>query len=136
MESALQLLGIPGSHTTVEVVELLEKGFTKRNYLKAKEFTGFSHQNMAQVLSISTKTLEGKKANDRLSDTASERLLKLAEVAALGIFVFNSPELFREWLQKPLRPLGGKRPVQLMVNMYGLETVKSLLGRIEHSVYS
>lgn len=136
METALQLLGITGSHTAVEVVELLEKGFTKRSYLKAKKFTGFSHQGMAEVLSISTKTLESKKATDRLSDTASERLLKLAEVASKGIHVFNSADLFREWLQKPLRPLGGKKPSELMVNMYGLETVKSLLGRIEHSVYS
>lgn len=136
METALQLLGIQGRHTSVEMVELLERGLTKRNYLKAKKNTGFSHQVMAVVLSVSTKTLEGKKSNDRLSDTASERLLKLAEVAALGNHVFNSADLFKEWLQRPLRPLGGKKPVELMVNMYGLETVKTLLGRIEHHVYS
>lgn len=136
MDAALQLLGISGSHSSVEVVDLLEKGFTKRNYLKAKGFTGFSHQVMALILSVSTKTLEGKKPNDRLSDTASERLLKLAEVAALGNKVFNDSDLFKAWLQKPLRPLAGKRPVDLMVNMYGLETVKSMLGRIEHGVYS
>ncbi len=136
MESALKLLGVKGSPTDLEVVELLEKGLTKRNYLRAKKFTGFSHQGMAAVLSISTKTLESKDDDDRLSDTASERLLKLAEVAAQGIQVFNSAELFREWLHRPLRPLGGKRPSELMVNMYGLENVKRLLGRIEHSVYS
>ncbi len=136
METALELLGVRGSPTSLEVVELLEKGLTKRSYLRAKKFTGFSHQDMALVLSVSTKTLEGKKDNDRLSDTASERLLKLAEVASKGIFVFNNVDLFREWLHKPLRPLGGKRPSDLMVNMYGLETVKSLLGRIEHGVYS
>lgn len=136
METAFTLLGIPGNPSSVEVVDLLEKGLTKRSYLKAKEFTGFSHQDMATILSVSTKTLENKKATDRLSDTASERLLKLAEVAAQGNQVFNNPALFREWLQRPLRPLGGKRPVELMVNMYGLETVKNLLGRIEHGVYS
>ena len=136
METAFQLLGVAGNPSSVEVVELLEKGLTKRNYLKAKEFTGFSHQEMATVLSVSTKTLEGKKGNDRLSDTASERLLKLAEIASLGHFIFNNYDLFREWLQKPLRPLGGKKPVELMVNMYGLETVKNLLGRIEQGVYS
>ncbi len=136
MESALELLGVKGSPTAVEVVELLEKGLTKRSYLKAKKFTGFSHQDMAVVLSISTKTLEGKKDSDRLSDTASERLLKLAEVAARGIYVFNSADLFREWLHRPLRPLGGKSPSEIMVNMYGLETVKGMLGRIEHGVYS
>lgn len=136
MESALKLLGIPGNPSEIEIVDLLEKGLTKQNYQKAKEFTGFSHQDMATILSISTKTLEGKKSKDRLSDTASERLLKLAELAAQGIQVFNSAETFREWLQRPLRPLGGKKPVDLMVNMYGLDTVKNLLGRIEHSVYS
>ena len=136
METAFQLLGVSGNPTSMEVVELLEKGFTKRNYLKAKEFTGFSHQEMAAVLSVSTKTLEGKKGNDRLSDTASERLLKLAEIASLGFTTFNNNDLFRAWLHRPLRPLGGKKPVELMINMYGLETVKSLLGRIDQGVYS
>lgn len=136
MESALKLLGISGSPSAIEVVDLLEKGLTKQNYQKAKDVTGFSHQDMASILSISTKTLESKKNKDRLSDTASERLLKLAELTAQGIQVFNSGDLFREWLQKPLRPLGGKRPMDLMVNMYGLDMVKNLLGRIEHGVYS
>lgn len=136
METALRLLGIPGKPTDVDVVELLEQGFTKSSYLKAKEYTGFSHQDMAMILSISTKTLEGKGNKDRLSDTASERLLKLAEVVALGVNVFNSTELFREWLRRPLRPLGGKKPIDLMVNMYGLDTVKQLLGRIDQGVYS
>lgn len=136
MVTALQLLGIPGKKSDVDLVELLEEGFTKNSYLKAKELTGFSHQDMAAVLSVSTKTLESKRGRDKLSDTASERLLKLAEVAASGIHVFGSVELFREWLRRPLRPIGGKRPVDLMVNMYGLEVVKQLLGRIEHGVYS
>ncbi len=136
MVSALQLLGIPAKTTDVGLVELLEEGFSKSTYMKAKEFTGFSHQDMATILSVSTKTLENKRGRDKLSDTASERLLKLAEVAALGIHALGSAELFREWLRRPLRPLGGKKPVDLMVNMYGLEMVKQLLGRIEHGVYS
>ncbi len=136
MEAAFKLLGITGNPSQMEVVDLLEKGLTKQNYQKAKEFMGFSHQDMATILSISTKTLEGKANKDRLSDTSSERLLKLAELAALAMQTFNSTELFHEWLQRPLRPLGGKKPVELMVNMYGLDMVKNLLGRIEHSVYS
>jgi putative toxin-antitoxin system antitoxin component (TIGR02293 family) len=136
METALQLLGIPGKPTELDIVELLEQGFTKSSYLRAKELTGFSHQDMATILSISTKTLESKRNKDRLSDTASERLLKLAEVVALGMDVFQDRELFKGWLKRPLRPLGGKKPVDLMVNMYGLETVKQLLGRIEQGVYS
>lgn len=136
MEEALHLLGIRGKASPVAVVELLEKGFTKRNYLKAKAFTGFTHKQLAGILSVSTRLLEAKKNEDRLSDTASERLLKLAEIAAMGNSVFGNDKNFREWLQQPLMALGGKCPVDLMVNMYGLDTVKQLLGRIEHGVYS
>ena len=57
MESALKLLGILGSPSEIEVVDLLEKGLTKQNYQKAKEFTGFSHQDMAMMLGSSTTTL-------------------------------------------------------------------------------
>lgn len=136
MYSALHILGIPGKPSEVDVVELVSKGLTKKNYLNAKEFTGFSHQDLALILSVSTKTLETKGINDRLSGSASERLLKLAEVAALGKTVFTDAALFREWLHRPLRPLGGKKPAALMVNMYGLEMIRQLLGRIEHGVYS
>ena len=136
MLSALQILGIRNRINDVGVVDLLERGLTKSNYLKAKALTGLSHQDLAMILSVSTKTLEGKRGNDRLSDSASERLLKFAEVLALGKQVFNNQENFNEWLKRPLRPLGGRRPLDLMVNMYGLEVVRQLLGRIEHGVYS
>ncbi len=136
MENALGLLGFSRDVSTIDVVSLLEKGFTKRNYLNAKQFIGFSHDEMATILSVSTRTLETKGNNDRLNDSASERLLKLAEVLVLGTQTFNNLDLFRGWLERPLRPLGGKSPKEIMVNMYGLDTVKNLLGRISHGVYS
>lgn len=129
-------MGVQGNPSSVDVVELLERGLTISSYLQVKEFAGFSHKDMAAILSVSAKTLETRKKTDKLNSTASERLLKLAEVADLGIQVFTSATLFQDWLKKPLRPLGGKKPVNLMVNMYGLEIVRNLLGRIAHGVYS
>lgn len=138
--SAFKILGIQdktiGKLYPVRVIELVGKGFTKQNYLNAKKATGFSHEQMSSILSVSTKTIEKYKASDRLDEKASERLLKLAEIIALGIKALGSVEILNDWLKKPLRPLEGKRPIDLMGNFYGLETVKNLLGRIEHSVYS
>jgi putative toxin-antitoxin system antitoxin component (TIGR02293 family) len=88
------------------------------------------------LLSVSAKTIERKKSNERFDDTASERLIKLAEIIALGREALGNDEALQQWLLRPLRPLGGKQPVEIMKNMYGLEAVKQLLGRAKHGVYS
>src|SRR5687767_14987211 len=139
--AALKVLGIrnvrEGQINSTYIIDLIDKGFTKKNYMALKEALGFTNTRMASILSVSTKTIEAYKVSDHLPDTASERLFKLAEIAALGTQVFNKDhELFNDWLNKPLRPLNGKKPVELMSNIYGLDMVKNLLGRIEYSVYS
>jgi putative toxin-antitoxin system antitoxin component (TIGR02293 family) len=139
--AALKVLGFKnikeGQINSTFIIDLIDKGFTKKHYSNLKEVLGFTNTRMAGILSVSTKTIEAYKSTDHLPDTASERLFKLAEIAALGNQVFEKDhELFNDWLNKPLRPLNGKKPTELMTNIYGLELVKNLLGRIEYAVYS
>ena len=139
MEKALKVLGLPkpGKGSSADYyVQLIEKGISKRSLEKAKTATGLTYAVLAEMLSVSAKTIERKKPTERFDDTASERLVKLAEIIALGRESLGSDEALQRWLIHPLRPLGGKRPVDLMKNMYGLEMVKQLLGRIMHGVYS
>jgi putative toxin-antitoxin system antitoxin component (TIGR02293 family) len=139
--AALKVLGFrnikEGKISSTFIIDLIDKGFTKRNYVNLKDALGFTNTRMANILSVSTKTIESYKVSDHLPDTASERLFKLAEIAALGSQVFDKDhDLFNDWLNKPLRPLNGKKPIDMMTNIYGLDMVKNLLGRIEYSVYS
>lgn len=138
MEYAVfQILGLKSRPAgEVEIIDIIQNGLSKKNLLKVKNLTGFSFATLAGILSISTKTIESYGPEDKFSDTASERLLKLAEVLALGKKVFGDEEILNDWLHRPLRPLNGKRPLDIMVNFYGLEMVKNLLGRIDNSVYS
>lgn len=136
METALTILGLKEQDDPNSIYFLIEKGFPKSAFLKAKKTTGLSNQVLADILSVSSKTIEKKKSTDRFDDTASERLYKLAELIALGKEALGSLELFREWLHQPLPPLGGYKPIEMMKNAFGLDLVKEILGRIKHGVYS
>ena len=138
---AFKLLGIKEKtsskgQSAIYMIDLVQNRLTKRNLQNIKSHSGLSYSTLANILSISTKTIESYSPGDKFSESASERLLKLAEVIAFGKKVFGKEDLFNDWLSKPLRPLDGKRPIDVMVNFYGLELIRNLLGRIEHSVYS
>jgi putative toxin-antitoxin system antitoxin component (TIGR02293 family) len=87
-------------------------------------------------MSIDEKTIYRKKTSDKFDDYASERLLKLAEITALGINVFGSIEKFMGWMNTPVRPLRLRKPVDLLDTMYGLELIFDEIGRVQHSVYA
>jgi len=139
MEKALEVLGLAvpaGGSSADYFVFLIEKGIPKRSLERAKHATGLTYTVLAQLLSVSAKTIERKRPSERFDDTASERLVKLAEIIALGREALGNDEALQQWLVRPLRPIGGKCPVDFMKNMYGLELVKQLLGRIQYGVYS
>jgi putative toxin-antitoxin system antitoxin component (TIGR02293 family) len=139
MEKALEVLGlaVPEKGSSADYyVFLIQKGIPKRALERAKRATGLTYALLAQLLSVSAKTIERKKPAERFDDTASERLVKLGEIIALGREALGDDDALKQWLVRPLRPLGGKAPVDLMKNMYGLELVKQLLGRIQYGVYS
>ncbi|MGE0770313.1 MAG: antitoxin Xre/MbcA/ParS toxin-binding domain-containing protein [Cyclobacteriaceae bacterium] len=136
MNGALGILGLKEKEDANSIYFLIEKGLPKSAFLKAKKTTGLSNQVLAEILSVSAKTIEKKKASDRFDDTASERLYRLAEVIALGQEALGDGETFKEWLHRPLPPLDGHKPLEMMKNTIGLELVKEILGRIKHGVYS
>jgi putative toxin-antitoxin system antitoxin component (TIGR02293 family) len=139
MEKALEVLGLPypeKGFTPDYLVALIQKGVSKRSFERAKRATGLTYSVLARLLSVSAKTIERKKPGERFDDTASERLLKLAEIIVLGREALGNDEALQQWLQRPLRPLAGKCPVDMMKNMYGLEMVKQVLGRLKYGVYS
>ena len=58
------------------------------------------------------------------------RVLKQAE----DVFGGRTPA--RNWLRKPNRALGGRKPADLLKTSEGAADVLAVLGRIEHGVYS
>ena len=76
-------------------------------------------------------------AEKRFSPEQSARVYTLARVisAARELFEGDS-ERMANWLNKPAKGLGGKKPAELLSTPAGAEAVLTLIGRLEHGVVS
>ena len=89
-----------------------------------------------RVLALPARTHARRKKERRLSAAESDRLLRLARVAAGAEQTLGAADKAGQWLQKPNRALRGAAPLDLLDTDLGVEEVVTVLGRIEHGVYS
>ena len=66
----------------------------------------------------------------------SDRLVRMAHIAALAQDVLGQREKAGRWLQKPNRVLGGSTPLEHLDTELGARQVEQILGRIAHGVLS
>lgn len=97
---------------------------------------GIPLATVAGVIDLPQRTLARRKKERRLRADESDRLLRLARLAASAEDVLGAHENAGRWLQKPNRALGGVTPLSLLDTDLGAEAVATILGRIEHGVYS
>ena len=83
------------------------------------------------------RTLQRKRATRAaLSLDESDRLARLARVVARADSALGAPDKARRWLVTPNRALGSSTPLSLLDSDAGTLAVESVLGRIEHGVFS
>ena len=103
--------------------------------LKAK--LEVSDDVLSPLLGVSEKTLaRTRKSRARLDPGISDRLYRVAKVAALAVDVFEKHEAALSWLKRKQPGLGGRTPLSLLSTSAGIEMVEQLLHRIEYGVYS
>lgn len=95
-----------------------------------------SRDELSHILSVPPRTLTRRKQEDRLNLVESDRLLRLAHVAARAVDVLGDVSKASQWLKFPNRALGGETPLSLLDTEIGSRQVEAVLGRIEHGVYS
>lgn len=91
---------------------------------------------LLRVLHMPARTFARRKKERRLRPDESDRLLRLARVAARAEEVLGSRENAAGWLREPIIALGGASPLDSMDTDLGALEVEYTLGRIEHGVYS
>jgi len=119
------------------VVQSIRKGIPLNLYLKIEQSTPFTEADWANYLSISTKTLQRYK-NDKkhiFKSSHSEKILEITEVTNLGLEVFDTNEIFYNWLNTNSIALGNLSPAELLKDSYGKELVLDELNRINHGVF-
>lgn len=130
------VVGPENKLTGIEKMELVEEGISKKSLESLKETAGFDYDQLAQVLNVARATLINKKSAEKFSTDLSDKIMNLADIISYGLEVFEDRTLFKSWLQKPVRALGGKKPFDLLHTSFGREEVRNLIGRIDYGVYS
>src|SRR5947208_14029029 len=89
-------------------------------------------ETLTRVLHLPPRMLARRKKARRLSAAESDRLLRLARVAARAEDVLGSQERAGAWLRGTVRALGSVRPLDLLVIDIGNQHVERILGCIEN----
>lgn len=112
-------------------------GLKFTTFEKLQRIIEISPKDLAKLVRISPRNLYRRREQGRLEPTESDRVLAITRVFGLAIELFDGDEgAARAWLLSPQRGLGSQRPIDLLQTDVGSREVESLIGRLEHGVFS
>ena len=97
---------------------------------------GLDLKEIAPILGIPWTTLMRRRRARRFRPDESDRVYRVARIATMAAAVLEGKERAARWLREPNRALGGQVPLTMLDTDVGARQVESVLGRIEHGVYS
>lgn len=120
----------------LELMEIVERGLPVKVLDRILSDGLLSKQEVFDFV-ISQRSLDRRrKESRRLSPEESDALVRAMLVLTRALEVFGSLEHAQEWLRHPLPIIGGRRPLSLVKTEVGFKTLETVLGRIEHGIYS
>jgi putative toxin-antitoxin system antitoxin component (TIGR02293 family) len=128
--------GKPPEYTPSQIVESIRKGLPIRELDALQRILAIPIERLAPKLGISRATLHRRKAEGRLGQDESDRVIRFARLMGKAVEVFESEESARRWLDSPQVGLGGAVPLDYAETEAGAREVDDLLGRIEYGVYA
>jgi len=122
--------------TSTELRERIKHGLPYRSLESVRERLRLSVTEAASVLHMPPRTLARRRQTRKLDRDESDRLYRIARVAAQAFAVFNTEDKAAKWLRRPNRALNGELPIYLLDTDVGARQIEDILGRIEHGVVS
>jgi len=122
--------------TSSELRERIKEGLPYRSLEAVRERLRLSLPEAATVLHMPPRTLARRKQTRRLDAHESDRLYRIARIAAHAFAVFGTEDKAAAWLRRPNRALNDEVPIHVLDTDVGARQVEDLLGRIEHGVVS
>ena len=139
-EYVVELLGGTGTfkgrtpRTAGEMREHIERGLPYRSFESVRERLQLTVPEAVKVLRLPARTLARRREARKLGADESDRLVRLARIAAHAATVFGSEEKAAAWLHRPNRALHGEIPIDLLDTDVGVRQIEDVLGRIGHGV--
>jgi putative toxin-antitoxin system antitoxin component (TIGR02293 family) len=124
------------SFAPAKVIQRVANGLPFREIEALRAEIDESLESLGRYLSISRSTLQRRRAERRLSQQESDRVLRFFRLLRHATKVFGDVSRARQWLKFPQRGLGGAIPLDYASTEVGAREVENLLGRIDYGVYS
>jgi putative toxin-antitoxin system antitoxin component (TIGR02293 family) len=116
--------------------QCVRQGLPFRAFEAVSENFGLPRLVMGRVLGTPERTLVRRKQGARFEAFESDRLVRLARIAAFAEEVLGTREKAGRWLQKANRALGGALPIEHLDTDLGTLQVEQVLGRLAHGIAS
>jgi len=142
MSAILEVLGgrkaIPRVPATArEWIDRIHEGLPAASALAFKDALHLTNEQLGSLLGVSARTLaRWRPGKSRLDLVSGDRLVRAARLFAIALEVLEDREVAVSWLNSPQRALGGAVPLELAETDVGARAIESLLGRMEHGVYT
>ena len=115
---------------------MLKKGLSTDLFSKVAEYFCVSERELAHTVDISVSTLTRRKRHGRFTTAESERLYRLIRIFQRAVDVLGTEVAAQHWLRTPIMALDWKSPLDFANTETGAREVETVLGRIEHGVFS
>ena len=118
-----------------DLAEIVEKGLPTDN-LALLKIQGLTFTEVSEIV-ISPRTLKHRRARgEHLSHEETDRLVRVARMAALADEVFGDHSKALLWLRTEDDRMGCRRPLSMLQTEAGGRLVESMLWQIDEGVYS
>ena len=119
-----------------ELRNRVRTGLPYQSLESIRERLNLSLPEAAIVLHVPLRTLARRRHGRKLDADESDRLYRLARIAAQAVAVLGTEEKAATWLRRANRALNGEVPLGLLDTDLGARQIEDVLGRIEHGVVS
>lgn len=120
------------NHATTIRAEMA-KGLRKEHFEAIAEVTGVPQGRLAEVIHVNIRNINRRGS---LTETESERLLRIGAAFQKALEVFGNAEKARKWFISPKGVLDGQAPMEYCSTELGAQEVGDLLVRVQYGVYS
>ena len=128
-----EMLGVRRLRSDQDLVRLVEERLDI-GVLEELRRSGLTDDEVYSLI-LPRRTLTHRRARrEALSREESDRVVRIARIAALAEHVFGDPERSWPWLRRVKRQFEGRTPLQLAATEAGARLVEELLYRIDEGM--
>ena len=128
-------VGIPARGNAL--YKVLEDGVAYDIFHNVADLTQLDKKDVAKAIHLAPATLARRAKSGKFNRQESDAFYRFTEVVSAAVDLFEGDQhAANQWLIKPVKGLGNRRPVDMLGTTAETEAVLDLIGRLEHGVFA